>query len=105
MDQHIHRGYISGGTTVNFEGTISSQYKLKDTEYLYDTANYLRDNKEWITKGHQFFEQLTGFLNSYFNIPDTSKDRWVTIEGKVGLNSIQDDNEYWNAINNIDVSV
>ena len=105
MAQHIHRGYISGDTAVSFGDTIGSQYKLKDTEYLYDAVNYLRNNKERISNGRQFFEQLTGFLNSYFGIPDTSKDRWATIENKTGLQSIQDDNEYWNAIDNIDIGV
>lgn len=105
QDQHIHRGYISGDTAVSFESTIGSQYKLKDTEYLYDAAEYLRNNKEQIKNGRQFFEKVTGFLNSYFGIPDTSKDRWTTIEGKTHFESIQDDNEYWNAIDNIDISV
>ena len=105
MDQHIHRGYISGDTAVSFESMIGSQYKLKDTEYLYDAANYLRNNKERISNGRQFFEQLTGFLNSYFGIPDTGKDRLTTIENKTGFESIQDENEYWNAIDNIDISV
>ena len=104
-DQHIHRGYIGSDTAVSFEGVIGSQYKLKDTEYLYDAVEYMRDNKEQIGNGRQFFEKVTGFLNSYFGIPDTSKDRWATIESKTGFESIMDDNEYWNAIDNIDISV
>lgn len=104
-DQHIHRGYIGGDTAVSFEGVIGSQYKLKDTEYLYDAVEYMRDNKEQIGNGRQFFEKVTGFLNYYFGIPDTSKDRWATIESKTGFESIMDDNEYWNAIDNIDISV
>ena len=104
-DQHIHRGYISGDTAVIFESFIGSQYKLKDTEYLYDAAEYMLDNKEQIGNGRQFFEKVTGFINSYFGIPDMSKDRWATIESKTGFESIADDNEYWNAIDNIDISV
>ncbi len=105
LDEHIHRGYISGDTAVSFENAIGSQYKLKDTEYLYDAVEYMRNNKERIGNGNQFFEKVTGFLISYFGIPDTSKDRWATIENKTGFDSITDDNEYWDAINNIDISV
>lgn len=105
FDQHIHRGYISKDTAVSFEDAIGSQYKLRDPEYLYDAVNYLRDNKEHINNGRQFFEGVTRFLNSYFGIPNMNKDRWSIIEEKTNFASIQDDNEYWNAINNIDISV
>lgn len=105
FDEHIHRGYISGDTAVSFENAIGSQYKLKDTEYLYEAVEYMRNNKERIGNGNQFFEKVTGFLVSYFGIPDTSKDRWTTIENKAGFESIMDDKEYWDAINNIDISV
>ena len=40
--QHIHRGYISGDTTVSFGDAVGGQYKLKDTEYLYDAVEYMR---------------------------------------------------------------
>lgn len=86
FDQHIHRGYISRDTTVSFETYIGSQYKLKDTEYLYDIVEYLRNKKERIRDGSKLFEHIAGFLNSYFGIPDTSKDRWTTIEKKLVSN-------------------
>lgn len=104
--RHIHRGYIGSGTAVEFDsGAIGSQFKLQSTDYLFDAVEFLRNNKERIKNGRQFFEGVTGFVNSYFGLPDTSRDRWETIERKTNFNSIQDDDEYWNAIYNIDISV
>ena len=105
QDQHIHRGYISRDTVVSFDGTIGGQYKLRNTEYLYDAVEYLRGNKDRINSHIRLFEHLAGFLNSYFGIPDTSKDRWEALNAKTNFNSVEDDDEYWDIINNIDISI
>ena len=105
QDQHIHRGYISRDTVVSFDGTIGGQYKLRNTEYLYDAVEYLRGNKDRINSHIRLFEHLAGFLNSYFGIPDTSKDRWEALNAKTNFSSAKDDDEYWDIINNIDISI
>ena len=110
FEQHVHRGYIGSNTNVEFQGgivTMGSHYKLKDTGYLYEAVSFLQDNKESIGNGAQLFNNMEGFLNSYFGIPDTAGDkRMDIIEQKADLlNPELSDDEYFDAIDKIDISI
>ncbi|MBR0460949.1 hypothetical protein IJI91_03140 [Candidatus Saccharibacteria bacterium] len=109
--QHVHRGYIGSNTNVEFQGgivTMGSHYKLKDTGYLYEAVSFLQENKESVGNGAQLFNSMEGFLNSYFGIPDAAvgDKRMDIIEQKADLlNPELSDDEYFDAIDKIDISI
>ena len=110
--QYIHRGYIGSNTNVGFEGgdivTMGSHYKLKNTDYLYEAVSLLQKNKESIKKGTHLFNNIEGFLNSYFGLPDMAngENRMDVINRKADLlNPKLTDDEYFDALDNIDISI
>ncbi len=111
-DQSLyHRGYISSETAVHFQGgagvTIGSKFKLKNTEYLHEAITNIQGNKEKIKNGGDLFNQVESFLNSYFGIPEVGGEdkRADLIAQKAGFNLIFSDDEYWAAVNNVDISI
>ncbi len=112
-DQLIHRGYIGSKTSVGFEGgvvmvSMGSSYKLANTEYLHAAVNSIQENKESIKNGMDLFKQVEGFLNSYFGLPEMSNAnrRMDVIEQKYDLNNPKwTDDEYFEILENIDISV
>ena len=109
--QYIHRGYISRDTTIEFDDTIGAQYKIKDLDYLREAIQCLQRNKEKINSGLKLFNNIFLYLNSYFGVPKSldsnnreNDTRWDIINRKKNLSDLEDD-EYWDAINNIDISI
>lgn len=108
--QHIHRGYIGSETRVRFQGGIAeigSEYRLRNTDYLYEAIAHLRRNKEQINNGLQLFYNVESYLDSYFGIPDLSAgdQRMNIINEKAGLSNPElTDDEFFAAIDEIDIS-
>lgn len=110
LEQHVHRGYIGGNTKVVFEiGAVSpaNHYKLKSTNYIHEAAALLQENKNSVNNGMQLFNNIEGFLISYFGIPKdlSGKTRGDFLEQKIGLNNLFDDELFFQALENIDISI
>jgi len=111
FDQHLHRGYIGSKTSVQFEGyavSMGSWYKLKNTDYLYEAVSRLQNNRESIKNSSTLFNNIEGFLNSYFGVPDADgvDRRMEVIDRRIDLNDPEiDDDEYFDRLENIDISI